>query len=98
LHDAKEVRTRWKEYREELYKGGDNKDDDKEAQENVDDMRRDVLKDEPMTAIREMKNNKAEGIDNKPIAMLKSHGEKGTKEPEQLCKDIYKTGVWPEDF
>src|SRR6218665_3971228 len=49
-------------------------------------------------AIGEIKNNKAEGIDDIPIEMLKTFGEKAMKELVQLCKEIYNTGVWSEDF
>ena len=49
-------------------------------------------------AIGEIKNNKAVGIDNNPIEMLKTFSEKAMKELVQLCKEIYNTGVWPDDF
>src|SRR6218665_669811 len=49
-------------------------------------------------AIGEIKNNKAEGIDNIPIEMLKTFSEKAMKELVKLCKEIYNTGVWAEDF
>src|SRR6218665_3303380 len=99
LQDPVEVRTRWKEYIEELYKGVDNSHDYKEEEpQSEDDMGPDFLKDEILAAIGEIKNNKAEGIDNIPIEMLKTFGEKAMKELVQLCKEIYNTGVWPEEF
>ena len=54
-----------------------------------------MLKD---AAINDMKNNKAEGVDNIPVKMLKNLGEKATGELVRLCQDIYNTGKWPEDF
>src|SRR6218665_2194556 len=99
LQDPMEVRTRWKEYIEELYKGVDNSHDYKEEEPQSEDvMGPDFLKDKILAAIGEIKNNKAEGIDNIPIEMLKTFGEKAMKELVQLCKEIYNTGVWPEDF
>ena len=87
-----------KEELEELYKGVDNSHDYKEEEpQSEDDMGPDFLPDF-LAAIGEIKNNKAEGIDNIPIEMLKTFGEKTMKELVQLCKEIYNTGVWPEDF
>ena len=57
-----------------------------------------MLKDEVglLAAIDDMKNNKAEGVDNIPAEMLKNLGEKATGELVRLCQDIYNTGKWPE--
>src|SRR5688572_28551932 len=86
LQDPEEVRSRWKVYVEELYKGEDNRDNYKEeATQSEDDMGPDLLKEEILAAIGEMKNNKAEGIDNIPIEMIKNFGEKSMKELVQLC-------------
>ena len=80
-------------------KGEGNRDVYKEEEvQSEDDVGPDVLKEEILAAIAEMKNNKAEGIDSIPIEMIKNFGEKAMKELVQLCKDIYNTGVWPEDF
>ena len=50
-----EVRTRWKEYIEELYKGVDNNHDYKEEEpQSEDDMGPDFLKDEILAAIGEI--------------------------------------------
>src|SRR6218665_894241 len=99
LQDPVAVRTRWKEYIEVLLKGVDNSHDyKKEEPQSKDDMGPDFLKDEILAASGEIKNNKAEGIDNIPIEMLKTFGEKAMKELVQLYKERYNTGVWPEDF
>ena len=50
----------------------------------------DFLKDEILAAIGEIKNNKAEEIDNSPIEMLKTLGEKAMKELVQLCKELHR--------
>ena len=51
-----------------------------------------------MIAIQEMKNIKAEGIDNIPAEILKTLGEKAMTELVGICQAIYTTGVWPADF
>src|SRR6218665_1542115 len=57
-----------------------------------------VLVEEVRAAIKELKNNKASGIDNIPAEMLKSLEEGAMTELTRICQDIYTTGVWPEDF
>ena len=57
-----------------------------------------MMTEEILTAIGEMKNNKADRLDNIPSEMLKTLGEEAMKELIQICRDIYNTGEWPEDF
>jgi len=101
LENPEDIRRRWKEYVEELYWGDNNnnvEDQKEEPTPNADNIGPDVLKDEVLAAISEMKNNKAEGIDGIPVEILKNLGDKAMNELIQLCQDIYNTGVWPEDF
>src|ERR1043165_833317 len=56
------------------------------------------MREEVLAAIRDMKNNKAEGMDNIPIEILRNLGDRATDELVRICQDIYRTGVWPEDF
>lgn len=100
LQDAEEIRGRWKEYVEELYQSQEKPKNlnDGPYMGTGDDMGPEVLKDEVLAAINDMKNNKAEGADNIPAEILKILGEKATGELIRLCQDIYNTGKWPEDF
>ena len=87
---------------EELYRSEDNgrtEDDvEEEIWEREEDIGPEVLGEEVRAAIKELKNNKAEGIDNIPAEMLKSLEEGAMKELIGICQDIYTSGVWPEDF
>ena len=58
----------------------------------------DPMKEEVATAIKELKNNKAEGIDEIPAEMLKCMGNTAVKVFTQLCQQIYETRKWPTDF
>src|SRR5215475_3063302 len=58
----------------------------------------DLLTEEITKAIKDMKENKAVGVDDIPSEFLKALGEKGTKEIVRLCKCMYETGKWPTDF
>jgi len=48
--------------------------------EREEETRPELLKEEILAAIKDMKNNKADGIDNIPAEILKSLGEKTMKE------------------
>jgi len=100
LHEASDIRNRWKEYVEDLYTSEDRPQDlgESSTPENEEDSGPDILKEEVLAAIEEMRVNKSEGIDNIPAEILKSLGEKALAELVRLCQEIYRTGVWPEDF
>ena len=100
LQDPGEIRNRWKEYVEELYQSQDKPKDLDEGEYigSGDDKGPEVLREEVLEAINDMKSNKAEGVDNIPAEILKNLGEKATEELVRLCQDIYNTGKWPEDF
>ena len=100
LHDPAEIRKRWTEYIEELY---DKENRPAQLQvkgppENIDDMGPELLRNEIMAAIKEMKNKKAEGIDNIPVEMLRILGNEAMDELASICQEIYRRGIWPEDF
>ena len=100
LKEPSEVRSRWKEYVEDLYqsKNRPKELDEGPTPEDTGDMGPEILKEEVLLAINEMKKNKSEGIDNIPAEILKNLGEKAMSEMVKLCQDIYNTGIWPEDF
>ena len=105
LNETNEVKNRWKEYVEELYRSEDGElhdnqglEKEEETQGREEDIGPEVLGDEVRAAIKELKNNKAEGIDNIPAEMLKSLEDGAMKELIRICQDIYITGEWPEDF
>jgi len=100
LQDPEEIQNRWKEYVEELYQSQEKPKNlnDGPYMGTGEDIGPEVLKDEVLAAISDMKNNKAEGVDNIPAEILNNIGEKATGELTRLCQDIYNTGKWPEDF
>ena len=52
-----------------------------------------LLTSEIMEAVKEMKQNKAVGVDGIPREFLKVLGEKRMKELVQMCKKMYEEGV-----
>ena len=63
-----------------------------------DDLRPSLLKDKITTMLKELKNGKAEGVDDISGEMLKCLGEKAIEELIEICQQIYTTGEWPSDF
>ena len=57
-----------------------------------------LLIDEIHTAIKEIKNGKAAGVDDIPAEFLKLLDERAMEILAEVCVDIYETGIWPEDF
>ena len=57
-----------------------------------------VLKSEILSAIAEMKDGKAVGVDEIPAEMLKCLGEKALQEICEICESMYEEGKWPDDF
>jgi len=103
LSEPKDIKRRWKEYIETLYdKNGKPADEDIRL-ESIDQVDKEeigpgLLTEEITRAIQDMKQQKAVGIDDIPSEFLKTMGEKGTKELVSLCKSMYETGRWPNDF
>ena len=63
-----------------------------------DALRPDLLESEITAAIKELKNNKAEGISEIPGELLNILGKEGMKVLIDLCRNVYVTGIWPSGF
>jgi hypothetical protein len=72
LQDPQQVKERWKEYVEDLYQTKNRPTGLNQEMGEVEEEETgpDILKEEILAAIEEMKNNKAEGIDNIPVEIL----------------------------
>ena len=57
-----------------------------------------ILRSEFETALKELKNNRASGIDNIQAEILKNPGEKALDRLFKLIGKIYKFGIIPKDF
>lgn len=57
-----------------------------------------ILKDKYNKALKEMRRNKAPGIDNIPIELIQNSEETVKEELFKLVKEIYESGIIPEDF
>ena len=57
-----------------------------------------MLTEEVYATIQEIKNGKAVGVDEVPAEILKLLDGVALEKLEDLCKQIYETCNWPEDF
>jgi hypothetical protein len=103
LTSENKIRGRWKEYLEELYNKEGKPELEELSLENVDNVEKDqmgpeLLDREIEDAIKKLKQRKAQGCDNIPAELLQNIGIDASKELKMICKEIYNTGIWPEDF
>ena len=103
ITEPDEVKESWRLYIESLYdKDGKPKMEELKVEEEgeveEDDKGPNLLKSEILAALSEMKEGKAVGVDEIPVEMLKSLGEKALKEVCDICQNMYEEGKWPDDF
>ena len=92
LFEEEEIEKRWMEYIEELYS-----DERCETPPQIDetDEGEDILLDEIKSAVKDLKNGKAPGLDNITSEMLKALNEDNIKIIHRFCNTIYKNGQIP---
>ena len=101
LTQPDDVKSRWKEYIEELYAKDEKPNAINLESENETDFNNigpEIIEVEIREAIKEMKTRKAAGCDGITAEMIKSLNADTIEAIIQLCKNIYKRGEWPKDF
>ena len=95
LTEAEDLKKRWQEYTEELYKK------DIHDQNNHDGMithlEPDILECEVKWAIESITTNKASGGDGIPVELFQILKEDVVKVLHSTCQEIWKTQQWPQD-
>ena len=95
LTDAEDIKKRWKEYIEELYK----KDlQDPDSHDGViTHLEPDILNCEVKWASGSITTNKASGCDGFPIKLFQILQDDTVKVLHSICQQIWKTQQWPQD-
>ncbi|KAF7234925.1 Zinc finger protein 3 [Varanus komodoensis] len=96
LTEAEEIRRRWQDYREELYKKELNVPDNHDGV--VTDLESDILECEVKRALGSLSNNKASGGDSIPVELFKILKDDAVKVLHSACQQIWKTQQWPQDW
>ena len=95
LTEAEDIKKRWQEYKEELYK----KDHDPDNHDDViTNLEPDILESEAKWALGNIIMNKARGSDGIPVELFQILKEDSVKVLYSICQQIWKTQQWPQDW
>ena len=96
LTEAEDIKKRWQEYTEELFKKDlndlDNRDDVITHLEPV------ILECEVKWALGSITMNKASGDDGIPVELFQILKDDAVKVLHSICQQIWKTQQWPQDW
>ena len=96
--EAKDIKKRWQEYTEELYKKDINDPDDHNGV--ITHLEPDILECEIKWALGCITTNKASGVDGVngiPVELFQILKVDAVKVLHLLCQQIWKTQQWPQD-
>ena len=96
LTEAKDIKKKWQEHVEELYK----KDlhDPDSHDDVITNLEPDILECEVKWALESITTNKASGGDGIPVELFKILKDDGVKVLHSICQQIWKTQQWPQDW
>ena len=94
LTEAEDIKKRWQEYTEELYK----KDlhDPGNHDDVITHLESDILGCEVKWALESITTNKASGGDGIPVELFQILKEDAVKVLHSICQQIWKTQQWPQ--
>ena len=94
LTEAEDIKKRWQEYTEELYK----KDLHDQDNHNGVITHLEILEREVKWALGSITTNKASGGDGIPIELFQILKDDVVKVLHSICQQIWKTQQWPQDW
>ena len=95
LTEAEDIKKKWQEYTEELYK----RDHDPDNHDGViTDLELDILECEVKWALESITTNKANGGDGIPVELFQILKDDAVKVLHSTCQQIWKTQQWPQDW
>ena len=96
LTEAEDIKKRWQEYTEDLYKKDlhdpDNHDD------VITNLEPDILECEVKWALESITTNKASGGDGIPVELFQILEDDAVKVLHSICQQVWKTQQWPQDW
>ena len=96
LTEAKDIKKRWQEYTEELYKKELHVPDNHDGL--ITDPVPDILEHEVKWALESITMNKASGGDGIPVELFQILKDDDMKVLHSICQHIWKTHQWPQDW
>ena len=95
LTEAEEIKKRWQEYTEELYKKDLHDPDNHDAV--ITHLEPDILKCEVTWVLESISMNKASGGDGIPAKLFQILKDDAMKVLHSVCQQSWKTQHWPQD-
>jgi len=95
LTEAEDIKKRWQEYTEELYKKDLHDPDNHDGV--ITHLELDILEYEVKWALRSITMNKASGGDGIPVELFQILKDNAVKVLHSICQQI-KTHLWPQDW
>ena len=95
LTEAEDIKKRWQEYTEELYKKDLHDPDNYDGV--ITHLEPDILECEVKWALGSITKNKASGGDGIPVELFQILKDDSVKVPHSICQQIWKTQQWPQD-
>ena len=96
LKEAEDIKKRWQEYTEELYKKDLHDPDNHDGM--ITHLEPDVLECEVKWALGSITMNKARGGDGIPVELFQILKYDAVKVLHSICQQIWKTQQWPQDW
>ena len=93
LTEADNIKKRWQEYTEELYKK-----DLHDPDGVITHLEPDILECEVKWALESITTNKASGGDRIPVELFQILKDDAVKVLHSICQQIWKTQQWPQDW
>ena len=93
--EAKDIKRRWQEYTEELYKKDLHDPDNHDWCDHSSRARH--LESEVKWALESITTNKASGVDGIPVERFQILKDDAVKVLPSICQQIWKTQQWPQD-
>ena len=96
LTEAEDIKKRWQEYTEELYKKDLHNPDNHDGV--ITYLEPDILECEVKWALESITTNKASGGDGIPAELFQMPKDDAVKVLHSVCQQIWKTQQWPQDW
>ena len=96
LTEAEDIKKRWQEYTEELYKKDLHNPDNHDGVTTH--LEPDILECEVKWALESITTNKASGGDGIPVKLFQILKDDAVKVLHSICQQIWKTQQWPQDW
>ena len=94
LTEAADIKKRWQEYTEKLYKKDLHDPDNPSGV--ITHLEPDILECEFKLALRSITTNKASGSDEIPVELFQILNDDAVKVLHSICQQIWKTQQWPQ--